>query len=737
LSNDQLAGTKPYNTFVAGLITEAGPLTYPENATTDELNCVLFRKGNRRRRLGVDYEDNYILSAATQTTATVRDQAIKTSVWTSVGGNGTLNFLVLQVDTTLHYYDLSTDALSTGKKSFTTDLTTYTASGATDIGSELVSIGGGKGVIFVASKKIDPFLVEYDAGSDSITETQISLKIRDFDGLDESPAIDPDNEPATLSTTHDYNLKNQGWSSPGSGIADPVTTYNSDKGVYPPNSKQWWVGKDADDAFDSTLLAKYDGGNTLAPRGHFLLNPFYKDRSTVSGVSSITVESEDNRPEHVGFYAGRVWYLGVESSSINGHIFFSQVLTDTNRAGRCYSEADPTTEDLNELIDSDGGVIVIPEIGSIQDVFVTDRFLVLFANNGVWSISGASGDGFKATDFQVQKISSVGCVNGDTIVSVEGTPYWWSETGIYTLSTDQTSGRLVAQSMTQNTIETFYQDNIPAVSKSYVRGRYDPASKCIYWFYNTVAPTDDEYRWRFNAAIVFDASIGAFYPWKVSDLDSNSPYILDVFNTQGVNTVDRTENIIDGDGDTVIDGSSNNVTVDVQTISGSNTYLKWLCMKPDGAGNHNWSFALFNNGDFVDWEQDDSVGASYSSYAETGYELLGDMAAKKAAPTIHTFFGKSETATAGGALVTPSSCFLTAKWDWTDSGNAGKWATKRQIYRLKRYFDTGIITGIDEGQTVVSSREKIRGRGRALQLKFESEEGKDFNLHGWQIYAGP
>jgi len=52
----EIDSTKVFNTFVAGLITEAGPLTFPENSSKDELNCVLSRKGNRRRRLGVDYE---------------------------------------------------------------------------------------------------------------------------------------------------------------------------------------------------------------------------------------------------------------------------------------------------------------------------------------------------------------------------------------------------------------------------------------------------------------------------------------------------------------------------------------------------------------------------------------------------------------------------------------------------------------------------------------------------------
>ena len=50
------------NTFVKGLITEASELTFPENASVDELNCALERDGTRRRRQALTYEDNHVLS---------------------------------------------------------------------------------------------------------------------------------------------------------------------------------------------------------------------------------------------------------------------------------------------------------------------------------------------------------------------------------------------------------------------------------------------------------------------------------------------------------------------------------------------------------------------------------------------------------------------------------------------------------------------------------------------------
>jgi hypothetical protein len=170
----------------------------------------------------------------------------------------------------------------------------------------------------------------------------------------------------------------------------------------------------------------------------------------------------------------------------------------------------------------------------------------------------------------------------------------------------------------------------------------------------------------------------------------------------------------------------------VVTISGSNTFLKWFCLVPDGAGNFNWTFAEFNNGDFVDWEKKDNTGADYSSYIDTGYDGLGDFTKDKTVMYVFFFLGKTETGVSSGALLSGSSCFFRTKWNWTTDGDAGKWSQLNQIYRLKRQFDGGIIVDELPGETVIVSRHKVKGSGKALQYRFQSETGKDFNIHGWQ-----
>lgn len=64
-------------------------------------------------------------------------------------------------------------------------------------------------------------------------------------------------------------------------------------------------------------------------------------------------------------------------------------------------------------------------------------------------------------------------------------------------------------------------------------------------------------------------------------------------------------------------------------------------------------------------------------------------------------------------------------WDWSiaattaNTSDSHKFGRQFQAFKKRR------------GYSVSITKNKIRGRGRALQLRFESEAGKDFNLLGW------
>ena len=226
---------KLYRSFNKGLVTEAGFLTYPEDASTDELNTVIYRKGNRTRRFGIDYEPS---SSAIPFSDLVTEVNVTTEYfWRTPGNNSSLNFLVVQIGHLLYFFDASLTPLSLGKKWFTVDLTTFASPTATsfNVKNTRVQMSGGKGLLFVAQEYIDPFVISYSAPVDSITTTRVYLLIRDFDGINDN--LPNDAEPVSLSPEHHYNLLNQGWVTPGTSVTP--TTGGSTPGTSPTYYVPW------------------------------------------------------------------------------------------------------------------------------------------------------------------------------------------------------------------------------------------------------------------------------------------------------------------------------------------------------------------------------------------------------------------------------------------------------------------------------------------------------------------
>jgi hypothetical protein len=210
---------KLYRTFTKGLITEAGFLTYPEDASIDELNTVIYRKGNRSRRAGIDFEeDSTEVPFGSTSNVTLTNEFL----WRSPGDKGDLNFLVIQVGHLLHFFDMASQPISAGKKSYTYNLLTYKSPTATDLDVQTTHchFASGKGILFVCQNFIDPLTIEYNPATDSFTATRVYVLMRDFDGVNDGYANDY--EPTTLTKEHHYNLLNQGWVRPGQSGGDPI-----------------------------------------------------------------------------------------------------------------------------------------------------------------------------------------------------------------------------------------------------------------------------------------------------------------------------------------------------------------------------------------------------------------------------------------------------------------------------------------------------------------------------------
>lgn len=713
---------KLYRTFVKGLITEAGPLTYPEDASINEDNMVLSVAGTRKRRKGIQNETNGI--GYTTVSVPTDGVAITEFVWKSVANNASLNFNVLQTGRYLTFTDNTASTMSTTAKSFNIDLNAFAVNSA-DPTDTAVQMACGKGLLFVVGAKTDPFYVVYDPTTDNIAVQRIYIQIRDFKGVDDGLANDE--EPTSLSNTHQFNLMNQGWLDPANDASGASVTQYSFFGVpitknqastavitsyfttfsrYPGNNKQWWIAKDATtNAFKPDLLAKFYMGTGRAPRGHYIVDAFNIDRSAVSGVASIPVEKTNSRPTAVAFANGRVWY-GCEST-----IYFSQVLDDKRKAGMCYMEADPTSENINDLVATDGGVIPIPDMIKVNRLLPIGGGILCFSTNGLWYVTGGSG-GFSALDMSIGKVTPIGTESPFSVVHIQDANtdqvLYWSKVGIIGIQQrvgqfGTIDGKFDTSILTQETIQTFY-NAIPKTSIQYVKSHYDTSTNVVQWLFNSGGCP---YIREFDRILNFDLTLKAFYPWTVIPTNTPAgPYLAGVLET------------------TFSTGNRMAFTKYVQANHNSGT--TW------------YTFAEESNLKFKDWDQ-----MTYLSFIETGYELMNDAMRYKQALYVYTYFRRTEQNYVPSGLDwtpdTPSSCYLQVKWDWSDTSTSNRWSNKFQAYRVMRYPPLDEANPIfDTGFAIVTNRHKIRGHGKAIQFRFENNEaGSDFDLLGWSVpYSG-
>lgn len=699
---------KEYVTFVKGLVTEAGPLAFPENASFDEENCVLNRNGSRQRRLGMDFEEDFSLVSVTLNSTT----ALTSHRWENAANNSDYQFAVAQTGNILRVFDANNPSISNSP------IATITLAGW-NVAAE-IQTANGSGYLFLTNGVNDPAYLAYNPSTNTVTTGSIALLIRDVFGVDDGLAVD--NRPATLSAEHDYNLRNQGW--PAATIAAYFTAISA----YPANNQQWFVGKDTNDDFQPSLLNKQDFGTTPAPKGRIVINAFTRSASR-NAATGLTLPSdvELGRPSSVAFAFERLFFAGVKSSisassltqpNMTGFVFYTRTIRTPSDFGKCYPEADPTSEVDSELVDTDGGFINIPSSGQIYKVMAKGNAIIVFAEQGVWMITGDEG-GFRATSNQVVKLTDFGAVGASSIVDMEAGAMYWNRGGIYSVQSGET-GQITALNITESTIQRFY-NSIGLPAKRTAKGTYDPVNRRVMWMYNSDPAYDaNVFKNKYDKELVLDTVLGAFYKHSISALAEPSPYIAGYVECPYL--LRRQEGVA-----TDFDSVTKYLTVQFVNT---------------GTGAAAITFSYYRNTMFRDWQSLDMIGKSYVSFLETGWETADDTTRNKQAPYIFCHFRRSERTTVfrNGQLApdVSGSCVLQSRWDWSDSATSNKWGSTQQVYRLQKPLvlsNAGDI--IEYGQEVITSKSRLPGRGKALSLRFESEEGKDFYIYGWAIkYTG-
>lgn len=723
--------TKKYLTFVGGLNTESGPLTFPPNTWQEGDNIIPAIDGSLSKRTAVNLEGGYVLSSDSNTLSEEQVSAFIVGEWNSVAGQGSRNFLVVQRASLVYFYNNFGGNISASQKAFTVDLADYAVASGAVLGTKPIECTSAGGRLIITSNNTDPILVTYDPATDTITDEAITVEIRDLYGVDDGLAVNT--RPNTLSDTHKYNLFNQGWP-----LAH-ITTYEASSGDYPSNAQVWTAGKNSTDDFTPSLLDKQDFGTTPAAKGRFVLEAFNRDRAAVSGIAGLTLEDESTRPHTCAFYAGRAWYAGVQDSTISSWVFFSQVADTSTRFGKCYQDADPTSEHTSDLVDTDGGVIVIQDAGNIVKLVPAHDSLLVLADNGVWQIKGGPDAGFSATSYEVRRLNTTPCIGPYSVVLAHDSVFFWSIDGIWEVAHNK-EGRLVAQNITDTSIRSLYT-SLSANARIYAQGVFHADADIIYWAVDSDPNADGNVRrFKKDKLICFDLRLRAFYTHAIGSLTTLSPYVVSLaVSKQSATSV--AEHSVDVSVDAVLVGADT-VVISLATITALLSRVEFLVLVPQGDTTLKATFADFETGDNLaakwrDWYSVNNAGVAYDSFIVTGYDLGADQGGDKELQALYisVFMRRTEEGVdSAGNVLNTSSCTLQARWDWADSATSGKWSTPREVYRHRRVFLPPVpSTSFDDGYPVVVTKNKIRGRGKALHLKFTAGTSTDCQILGWSI----
>lgn len=822
----KVASEKKYTTFVKGLITEANALTFPENASLDEDNFDLNIDGSRFRRLGIDYEADGALIPTGIVQATLTETKKSFHRWDFPSADSSVAIGVVRAYNKLWFVNLLNPVPSTALLNGGNPIT---ITGLANAKIETTTINGF--FVIVSSDLSWPVVLTYDSITDAVSQTSYPIQVRDFWGVEDNLEIN--NRPSTLSETHDYNLRNQGWSSQIEAVGtltgfatwtashpyvigdlvvhssssyiayeciiahtssgDFYSDYSAGKwkvfvmaasgitptrvfklvsgiwsyitqqifsgifavartkielDVYPSNTDVWTYGKVGSST--STNFEKYDPvslkrnsiDNTEAPKGSYVIDAFKRgySRLLLTGLTTLPLDEETGKLTTVTSFAGRVCYSGVtslttgpdtKSPNMSGSVFFSQIVENKNSLGKCFQEADPTSANISDIVDTDGGMIVFPEVSKIIKLVAIKDSLIVFADNGIWEIYGETG-GFKATSFQVSKISNIGISNGSSVVITGSSVLYWSKAGIFVISANPQTGRYETQNISINTIQTFY-NSIPDIAKDNAKGFFDEKENHVRWLYNdSVEYTETNNVNHYSKILNLDLLLSAFYKHSISSTGASSPMISDFISLPSFASQTNIVDVYVGN-DLVLSGTD---TVQITDTTSIVRNSKYSFLSFTGTS---FTFSKFRNTDFVDWKTSNGTGANYSSYLVTGYEVFNDVMRNKQIPYIWFYFNRTEDGFlsdgAGGFTAkNPSSCLVQAQWNWANSNIQGKWGQQFQAYRyLRPYIPSGLGDTYDTGDSLIVTKNKFRGSGKAISIKLQSEAGKDMKLLGWAI----
>lgn len=745
------------NQFTGGLNTEQNILSGDSNSTKGELNMFLNLDGSRTKRKGATF-----VSPEIDTTVAYNPYlsvGASSFIWRNADNNPNANLFVQQVGNTLQILVYNT-SLETYEVLFDEvfDVSTYSNQFTFSVIDSFLVVGNGLADIGIYS---------YDGSI--VTKSTDRLKIRDFFGVQAIvSSVDltsPNNlqiRPASLTNQHIYNLRNSTYGIPRQQnntetLSDPITAFYLDttNTKYPSNTDSiipylYPDTSDTDnrtvDRFFSKNLVANPNGSSESPKGHFIIDALargvsrlervdaieavYATQFTTHTVSSLPVDTTAGGPRVVTDYAGRFWFAGFQGSvtagdskspNLDSYVLFSQTVLNKEDITQCYQEADPTSHVDPDIVDTDGGFIKLDGAFNIQKMDEVDGDLFVFSDKGVWVISGAE-ELFSATAYKAYKLFDQGCISANSVVIAENMIFFWSENAIYKAMRNK-YGIWEIVDLSEDKIKTVF-NNIAFLQKRMANGFYDPATKLIKWVYNTIE-TPLTYNEEIHYSLVFES----FIPYKTPIIADLLPKIVGLTYDTATVVFDVDEFVTDELGNTLTlnDGVTNLTVPGGSAASSISSDIVYIAITST-TGSIKYRVVKYTNPNFYDW-----TNVGYEAYIQSQNLSFGDIRSRKQTPYVYVYLRQTETGfNSDFTPIGESSCLLSTQNDWSNDLVSGKWSTPRQVYRHRNmYFPDSVSDTYNTGFELVVTRNRVRGSGKAISYKLESEFGKDMHIYGW------
>jgi hypothetical protein len=758
-----------------GLVTEQTPLTPVDSSTTDELNMDIELDGRRVSRKGLAYIHNRTDPHIAQDIVTAQfdlpdDAQFRTYVWTPTTGvfRG-ISILCMQLEygsNNLTDADL-TDPSYNGNQLFFLPLN---GEFGFTVAERVILDTQGPSSLFdaldftpynnhliVTSARTRPTRITLDMDTNSsspyyeinsVTATEFPILMRDFYRFEDEEDLKVAAVPAGSNTVptdgRRYDTYNAGWAE------TELTAWQTGTGdsTFPPLTSRWHSALTAAGAFDYSAFIAQAKGSTLISGGKFIIDAHQYPGITFSRTNShnsiastdVTssnfyevnalfpdISTEEDYMSRSEAYAGRIFYAGHPHRTLSDKVFFSQVLEDESQLGKCYQKNDPTAQVLSDLVDDDGGSITIPGLTQATRLITFGDSLLVFSASGVWAIRPGQ-NGFAATSYRVEKITTFGTDSPFSIVQNNNVTYYINKEGVQTLEVDQ-NNNFVHTNVSRNVIQKYWVENYQGCVSD-VRGVFDELKLQVHWLFNSPGTTHK------TKCLVLDLKNQAFMPWTFDE----DVKVRDAFYFKA-NYYDYT--------------SAGNARREMGTITDAESRIMYIVkddtILPDDSQYQNatpanftydyWHFADMSAPINVDVKTYTSgeVDTPFSAYLETTPNFYGDMHNDKDSKEVIVYTYKDSkfyfpfpVNYSTENVETETRVKVKHSWDFEEFENSQDAYEPYDAERIKTTPAGTVGDAEYEFHKYISIKQlKFRGRGKALKLRFESDGIYPINLLGY------